>query len=169
MRIAITGTPGTGKTEVAKRLAEKLGYVYINLNEILLKKYRLERDIERETWVVDIERAAREVEFPENCVIDGHLSHLFNPEVVIVLRCRPKELWRRLEARGWKVRKIRENVEAEAMNVIGEEARELCRSVFEVDTTGRKAEEIVEEICDIIEGKKKPQEFDFLEDLEDLL
>ncbi|MCD6398342.1 MAG: AAA family ATPase, partial [Candidatus Aenigmarchaeota archaeon] len=33
MKIGITGTPGTGKTEVSKELSKLLNYKYIDLNK----------------------------------------------------------------------------------------------------------------------------------------
>ena len=37
MIIAISGTPGTGKTEIAKALAAALGYNYVSLNDFCEK------------------------------------------------------------------------------------------------------------------------------------
>ena len=38
--IIISGTPGTGKTTLAKKLAKKLDFEYIDINKII-KKYGL--------------------------------------------------------------------------------------------------------------------------------
>ncbi|HDH07219.1 MAG TPA: AAA family ATPase, partial [Thermoproteales archaeon] len=41
MKILVTGTPGVGKTTIARRLAQLLKLEYINVNEIA-KKYSVE-------------------------------------------------------------------------------------------------------------------------------
>ena len=39
MKILIWGIPCVGKTDIGKLLAKKLNYKYIDMNEILKKKY----------------------------------------------------------------------------------------------------------------------------------
>ena len=41
--IALTGTPGTGKSSIAKKLAKKLGYELIDLNDVIKKKKLYEK------------------------------------------------------------------------------------------------------------------------------
>ncbi len=38
MRLVITGTPGTGKTQVAKRLAKRFGLQYVNEKQFAERK-----------------------------------------------------------------------------------------------------------------------------------
>ena len=69
-------------------------------------------------------------------IIDSHLSHLLPPKIidkVIVLRCDPTELERRLRKKGWSRKKIQENVEAEMIGLIAWEARKH-RKVLEIDS-----------------------------------
>ena len=47
------------------------------------------------------------------------------------------ELEMRLKSRGYSEEKIKENIEAEALDVILVEAFEWCKKVFEVNTTGK--------------------------------
>lgn len=163
MKIAITGTPGTGKTEVARELSEKLNLSVVDLNVLLTEGFILERDEERDTLVVDVERAAAEVRLPRDCIIDGHLSHFIHVDTVVVLRCKPKELYQRLVGKGWSADKVEENVEAEALNIISDEAREINRHVFDIDTTGRPADETARLVVNTLNGRLPEQQLDFLE------
>lgn len=168
MRIAVTGTPGTGKTTVARLLAGELHYNYVDLNPLLLKDYKLDYDDEQETWEVDAGLASRNLKFSDDCVIDGHISHIFDVDAVVVLRCAPGELAARLTGKGWKLSKIEENLEAEGLNVISDEVWDSPekRRVVEVDTTRRTPDEVVEEILGYLRdpGRKSPR-LDFVEEL----
>jgi len=55
--ICITGTPGTGKTTLSKKLAKELNYHYIDVNKII-KKYKLSEgyDRKRKTKIVDVKK-----------------------------------------------------------------------------------------------------------------
>ena len=56
MRIIITGSPGVGKTLIGKRLAEKLGFKFINLNEVLSKTKYVKFNPELNTFdIIDLE------------------------------------------------------------------------------------------------------------------
>lgn len=154
MRIAITGTPGTGKTEAAAALARKLGYSLVDLNEFA-EKHNLVvgKDEERDSLIVDEKRLADKSEnIEDNSIIEGHLAHFCRADLVIVLRTSPRELRQRLDSKGWPSAKIKENLEAERMGVcLGEALDRHGRSkVIEVDTTGRKAEEVADEIVEAV-------------------
>ena len=92
-------------------------------------------------------------------IVDGHYSHeLFNVEqvnLVIVLRKAPWELYEILQNRLYSYEKIWENLEAEIMGVIPEEAQDFpLEKLHEVDTTGKSADEIALEIVGVIRGEK---------------
>ena len=157
MRIAITGTPGVGKTTVSKVLGEKLGIKVIDITEVV-KDYKLytEKDEDMDSYVIDFEKLENfinEIEKQEKDVIlDGHVSHLLNPDYTIVLRCNPEIVKERLEKRGYKPKKVLENLQAEILDVC------LCESkgkVYEIDTTNRDVEDIVNEIIEAIKHKKE--------------
>ncbi len=157
MKIAITGTPGTGKTEVAKEL-ERKGYDVLYLNSIV-DDFVIGYDEERESKIVDEEKMNEYVKgIKEDGIlfIEGHLSHLMDVDGVIVLRCHPEELVSRLEKRGWKKEKIMENAEAEALDIILDTALQKHKMVWEIDTTDIDAENAADEVLNIIEKKKKP-------------
>jgi len=154
MRIAITGTPGTGKTSLSKKLAKKLGYELIELNEVIKKKKLYDSyDRSRKSYVVDMKKLNRYFKKIEdkNLIIDSHLSHcLYNMDIVIVLRCDPKILEKRLKRKKWSKKKIQENIEAEMIALISWEARQSYKKVFDVDTGRDTALKTMESI---IKGK----------------
>ena len=164
MQIALTGTPGTGKTTVAALLR----YRVLDINSLVRGGMNLGQDPERGCLEADMDALAGHLdslESEETVILEGHFSHHF-ADWAIVLRLSPAALRLRLEKRGYSQSKIRENLEAEALDVILVEAVEMCRRVDEIDTTGRSADEVAAMIEDIIEGRLylPPGQADWLED-----
>lgn len=158
MKIAISGTPGTGKTTIAKILAEDIGYSVLGLNEFAkARKLTLGNDVERDSIIVDVSRLKKEVAQMEgNIILEGHLSHFCDADTFIILRANPKELSKRMRAKKWSEEKIKENIEAEIMNICLDEAVELHGSkVFEIDTTKKSPAEIAKIIKEILGGKNR--------------
>lgn len=158
MKIAVTGTPGTGKTSVTRLLEEK--YKVIHLND-LIKKKNLSNgyDEERKSSIADLEAIKKEL--PKNGIIESHLSHLLGIKKAIVLRCHPDEIKKRLSQRNSA--EIKENQMAEVIDQILIESINKAKEVHEIDTTNKTKEEVAKTIEDIIEGKKemKPGEIDW--------
>jgi len=148
MRILISGTPGTGKTEVADILGKTLGFDVIHLSNIA-KRFSAGFDRERNTLIVDEKKVSRYLEKMDNVVIDTHLPIKIDA-ICFVLKCSIEELRARLNRRSWSKKKIDENVQAEIFDVCGDELRELGYNVVEIDTTGRSASEICEKIMRIL-------------------
>lgn len=158
-RITITGTPGTGKTTVTNALAE-LGVdtPVIHLNdEIRDHDLWTERDADRNSLVTDLE-AVEEYLGDWSGILESHLAHRFDADRVIVLRCEPSVLERRLLDRGETAAKARENAESEALDVILSEAVEHhgVESVYEIDTTDRDPAAVAEEIRAVIDNERAP-------------
>jgi adenylate kinase len=155
MRVAITGTPGCGKTTVAKILAKKIHFRHLNINRLIKsKKLYSGFDKKRKAYIADVSKIKRFLKTVEgNVILDSHLSHMLNPDVVFVLRCRPDVLVKRMKKRKWCQRKINENMEAEMIGLILWEAKKSCKKVFEIDTTkktpsqaARKIESLIKKI-----------------------
>ncbi|MBI4394245.1 MAG: AAA family ATPase [Euryarchaeota archaeon] len=144
--VALTGTPGVGKSAAAALLERE--FLVIHLNELVRSSGVGEgRDRHRQSLEVDPRRlaaplrravglASRGAGPSSQAIVEGHLSHLV-PGIsrAIVLRLSPRVLRRRLAARRWRRTKIEENVEAEGMGIIADECRTLD-DACEIDVTG---------------------------------
>jgi adenylate kinase len=162
MFVALTGTPGTGKTSVSKLLSDK-GYFVVSITEIAENKdFILEFDQERQSKILDTDKINKYIksEYSEKnlVIIEGHLSHLLKCcEKVILLRAHPKKLVKNLDKKNWKKEKIKENLQAEALDIILCEITEVHKSedIFEIDTTNLEIVQVCEEITKIIENNFK--------------
>lgn len=143
--VALTGTPGTGKSSVAALLsAPPFSIPTVEVGDL---ERRQAPSPPRTPVVVDLRGAARVVRSLRKgasgtTVLVGHLSHLLPVHDVLLLRCRPSELARRLRARGLAERWVEENREAELLDVVLHEALRLRRRVFELDTTDLSPREV---------------------------
>jgi len=175
MKISITGTPCTGKTEVSKLLSEKLSYRLIQVNELAEKLNAFKGyDKKRECKILDMKKLENEIKkIKENVIIEGHTSHLFPTDIVIVLRCNPEVLKKRLEKRyPSKPSKVQENLEAEILGVITSEAVMNNGKIYEINTSERGVKENVDNILEILKGKTKEfnvGKIDWLEKYSDLI
>ncbi len=104
--------------------------------------------------MVDVDRWAEEFE-PVDGIVEGHLAHLLPCDRVVVLRCRPDVLRKRLMPRNYPAGKVAENVEAEALDVILIETLEEHpgERVLEVDTTDLPVGECADRIEQFIRGE----------------
>ena len=157
--IAVTGTPGTGKTSACEVLARR-GYTVIDLDEVARRDgFVTGRDAVRQTDEVDVEALRDGLRVPAKIAfLRSHFAHRMRVNLAIVLRCRPSMLRQRLEARGWGPEKVRENVEAEAIDVILQEAVANLPFVYEVDTTDLTPEATADAILAVLQGKTKGHE-----------
>jgi len=159
MIIALTGTPGTGKTSVSQILQSK-GFEIIDLNKVACEKdFLIGKDEKRDSNIVDIDRFNSFIKEnyceKELIFVEGHLSHLLTSvDKVIVLRCHPKKLNKNLTSKGWNQQKIKENIEAEILDIILCEAADLHgkNSIFEIDTTKKTIDDVVSIIINIVKN-----------------
>jgi len=173
--IAVTGTPGTGKSVFARKLAKKVKASLVDLNELITEKkiYRLDAD---GTKIADLAKMRREfsrtIEKIDHVVVEGVLAHLLPKKLVthvVVLRTRPRTLEKRLHAKKFSKKKIRENVEAEALDVILWEAVNIhgIDRVYEIDTTKLRPTSAVELFLKALKGKTslEPGKISWLEEV----
>jgi adenylate kinase len=162
--IAISGTPGTGKTSVGNLLKERLSAELVDLS-LVIKEHGLftSRDTERDTLVADLDGVRQYLmthlqQSTSRCIIVGHFADEVPDqflEYLIVLRCHPVILTKRLRQRKWSYAKILENVQAEIMDVCTAQAlqRHSTEKIFEVDTSELSESEVVDTIESIIAGQ----------------
>ena len=156
MKILISGTPGTGKTSVSELLAKRLGYKLVGINDFAEEHGLVEGvDKVRGSGIIDEVRLEAEVgKLSGDIVVEGHLAHLCKGDVSVILRTRPDVLEERLSLRKWSKEKIRENVEAEILDVILQEAVDVNDNVVEVDTTEVGPVDVCSILSDMIKKKR---------------
>jgi adenylate kinase len=172
MMIAITGTPGTGKTELAVELRRR-GYEVIDLNEHIRKNGLLdERDEARDTYAVDTDALDLSLEgyrTEKTILLEGHISHCVECDAAIVVRCNPEALSERLRKRGYSDSKVIENVQAEVLDVILCEASESDIPICELDSSEDSVKDLADKAEDIIKGnidKYRPGNIDWTGELD---
>lgn len=150
--IAVTGSVGTGKTTLAKMIAGKSHYDYLDVNRLIREKGLGEgHDEKKDCFIVDEKKLARAlVEFldssKKDVVIDSHMSHFLDKKYVdlcIVTKCKIEVLKDRLSERGYDDSKIKDNIEAEIFNVCLDEAKERGHDVIVVDTSEGITEDVL--------------------------
>ncbi|MDI3473959.1 MAG: adenylate kinase [Candidatus Woesearchaeota archaeon] len=161
MIILISGTPGTGKSELAKKVAKSINALNINITDFV-KDHELSDgyDEVRECLIVDEEKLSNFVSDwlksinKKDVIIEGHLAHFIKGDLVVVIRCSVDELYKRLKARGYNENKIRENVEAEIFGICEEEARKKNKEILILDSSKETIEEMTKKVLHKIEKMK---------------
>jgi len=160
-RIALTGTPGTGKSTVA-RLLSASGYSIISVEELAAAAGALDeidktdnaRPVDIELLLSYLNKSWKSLP-QEPVIIDGHLSHHLPTDAVVVLRCKPEILRSRLEQRDYSEKKIIGNVEWEILGGAWNE-KENNSPWMEFNTTKNSVEEVVDDIIKWISDGFKP-------------
>ena len=157
MRVAVTGTPGTGKTTATDLLETDLDVIH--LNEIIKSEgFSTGTDEERGSLVADMDALEEWLEGRDDCLVESHLAHNFEADRVVVLRAHPDTVVSRLRERGDTDAKAYENAESEALDVVLSEAvhRHGTETVYEIDTTDREPGEVAAEISAVVDGEREP-------------
>jgi adenylate kinase len=152
MMCGITGTPGTGKSMIGDELSHR-GHTVVHLT-MTVRPYVTGEDEERDAEIIDTDRWAAEF-VPVDGFVEGHIAHLLPCDRIVVLRCRPDELKKRLAQRKYKKKKIRENADAEALDVCLIETVEnfLPSQILEIDTTSHDAPYSADRIEAFVRGE----------------
>ncbi|MFX1253000.1 MAG: adenylate kinase family protein [Promethearchaeota archaeon] len=165
-RIYFCGTPGTGKTTIAKIISDKYRLKYVEINDLIVENdLYLGIDILRNSLIVDEETLTVHLEeiilsTPRLCLV-GHPIMLSESikriiDEIFLIRCRPGALRQRLQQRNYSRSKIEENVEAEIMDIVKEDAKEIFgRNVIEIDTTTQSIQETIMYIQQVLERTKE--------------
>ncbi|GME42410.1 Hemoglobin and proliferation regulated protein [Neofusicoccum parvum] len=147
--IIITGTPGVGKTTHAQLLAQNSGLRHLAINQVAKERDCYDgRDEELGSWIVDEDKLLDAIE-PDvlrgGNIIDWHACDLFPRswiDLVVVVRADSTLLYDRLSARGYSSRKLDENMDAEIMQVLLDEARDAFDEEIVVELRSNDADEV---------------------------
>ena len=159
MIIALTGTPGTGKTSVASIVEKQYEISIINLHQFAKDNHLIDGfDTQRNSDIIDIDLLNKEIQQQIKTdgpiLLDGHLSHLLScVSKIIVLRCHPEILQKRLQIKKWHKEKIQENIHAEILDVIISETvnNHSIENIFELDTSQKNTMDIAKIIIQLIQ------------------
>ena len=158
--IVITGSPGVGKTTIAKILSKKLKAKALSITNFILKNrifenQRGEKVVEIKKLQKLLEKEIKKLRSEKSLIIEGHLAcevSLPNPAKVIVLRRSLKKLKKEMEKRNYSKRKISDNLILEALDYFGENSRTHYKEVYEVFAKNKKA--TINKILKILKGEK---------------
>ena len=143
--IIISGTPGTGKSTLARLLAKQLNFHHLNLKPIL-KKIHEKYDRKKQCYIVDTKKLNREItkaikQSKQNLIISSHLTHHLPKKYVnlcIITKCSNlKTLKKRLQKRKYSKKKIEENLECEIFDVCLNEAKQNKHNILVIDACKR--------------------------------
>ena len=161
-RLALTGTPGVGKTTVSSLLAD-VGY-QVETVQGIAERFGCIDDVDSEDGArpIDIDGLNTQIhsEWKNNpiksIIIDGHLSHLLQVDCVVVLRCSPSVLRKRLTGRSYTEQKISGNVDWEILGSAWAEMDDTIPAI-EFDTSSDGVETVFQGIMDWVADDFKPR------------
>ncbi|KAI9797534.1 MAG: factor activating pos9 [Piccolia ochrophora] len=142
--IIVTGTPGVGKSSHAELLSSNTGLKLVSVNRVVTDRECHEGwDEQHQSWIL---LDSLEEEVPRGgCIIDWHACEVFPKswiDLVVVLRADSTILYDRLTSRHYTPEKLGENIDAEIMQVILEEARESYDEELIVELRSDTAEDM---------------------------
>ena len=163
MIIALTGTPGVGKSSVSEYLKKEKYQVLDILKIALDNDFVLENDEKRDSKILNINQINRYIsknyESADIIFVDSHLSHMLSyVDYVIILRCNPNILKDRLKQKNWKTEKVKENIESEILDIILCEAVQNHpeKNIFEIDTSDKSGKKVADCVKEIVNNSFKP-------------
>lgn len=160
--VAITGTPGTGKSVLARQLARGArGASVIEINDVVARQ-RLYSGVDRfGSRIVKLGRLGgalrKEIARRRGLVIVvGHLvpDLRIGQRITVVLRAELVELMKRMKRRGYPKIKIDDNIVSEALDYCGVRAAGRSAETYEVESAGDR-KRLVSYILAVYSGKKR--------------
>ena len=146
--IIVTGSVGSGKTTLVKKLAKKLNYEYVDVSKLIVKeKLSSGYDYKKKCEIIDVKKLNQSLvrlinnksaSKTKGIIIDSHLSQYLQCKYVdfcLVTKCDLKILKKRLEKRKYSKEKIRENIDCEIFDVCLEEAKDNKHNIIVIDAT----------------------------------
>lgn len=150
--IIITGTPGVGKTSHSELLAQNVSSLtHLSINNLVKERTCHEGwDESAQSWIVDEDLLLDSLEQDKigeqgGYIIDWHACDLFPKawiDLVVVLRTPTETLYDRLKGRDYKEAKLQENLDAEIMQIILDEARESYDEEIVVELKSQALEDL---------------------------
>jgi adenylate kinase len=165
MIICITGVPGVGKSTIAKKLAEQIGAVLIDIYDFAIKSNLYEEyDEAEQTYIIDENKLFQEIDNyikklnSKYIIIEGNFAHLYDKcDLYIVIKSDPNILYERLsKERNYPYNKIFTNIWAMNLEVIEDELEEMKKDYY-VFYNNKESDinNIIMEIKRLIENKEK--------------
>ncbi len=139
--IAISGTPGVGKSTLAKYLQKHFLWRRLDLHHYY-KQISTSYNQKKQCYDLDLKKVKKLVlkvrdEDSSPLIIDSHISHHLSPKIIdlcVVLTCSDlQKLKKRLQQRKYSTKKVRENLDAEIFQVCLTEAQENGHQLFVYD------------------------------------
>ncbi|MFL2963439.1 MAG: adenylate kinase family protein [Candidatus Thalassarchaeaceae archaeon] len=162
-RLSLSGSPGSGKSTLAKEF-ERLGFHVVSVEEIAEEHNCIgEIDSSDNARPIDLDKLVGLIEKEwensprEPLIIDGHLSHHLPSDAVVVLRCSPDILEKRMIEREYSESKIRANCDWEILGSSWNE-REGDIPWIEFDTTKNDVHSILMSLSLWISDGFKPND-----------
>ena len=160
-RLALTGTPGVGKTTISSLLAD-VGYQVETVQDIA-QRFGCIDDVDSEDGArpIDIDDLNTQIHSEwkndpiKSIVVDGHLSHFLPVDCVVILRCSPSVLRKRLTGRSYAEQKISGNVDWEILGSAWAEMDDTVPAI-EFDSSSDGVETVFQRIMDWLAADFKP-------------
>ena len=167
MRIVITGTPGTGKSSVARIVVQNVDCKLIDIKKLKNKGSRCHQIAEKILKIIRNEK---------NFILEGHLAcEFFVPcDYVFVLRTKPQTLAARLKKRKYGKEKMNENLVAEMLDYCSQKVwrnygKKGTARIIEMETSGRTARETANRIIFAVKNRNKNVKGDSVDYKKDLI
>lgn len=144
--IAVTGTPGSGKSSFAKMLAKRISGSRVLELSYIVDKYKLYSSKDRYgSKIIKTEQLGSTVRklVRDQKGVSIIVGHIFpelgiRSDITVVTRVGLARLAQRLEARGYQNGKISENLVSEALDYCGQMSKRLSKEIYEIETEQEK-------------------------------